>query len=420
MLQQGIRAMRCVISLILLIGVLSCSDTNQSLPGSVGAFDTGADITIDAATMTSQWPLATPSELGLSAEPLLNLHNDVLQGRYGWIDSLLIIRDGRIAFEQYYEHDYRAIYGEEARTPGPLVVNSPGGPYNYFNAFWHPYFKDTQLHSMQSVTKSIVSAAIGIAISRGDFPDLDTPVLSFFDVDKTANVDEKKQTMTLRHLLTMSEGLRWNENVPYIDPTNTFTVMARSLDWVQFTLDQPMAAAPGTRFNYNSGASLILGQIFLQSTGIDIEAYTAQHLFRPLGITDYEWKRTPFGLADTQEGLFLSTTDLAKIAYLYLQKGRWNHKTVIPESWINDSLRVSFELQDDLRTGYGFTWWSQWYQYQDKRYIAYLGKGFGGQRPIILPDFDMVIVVTGWNILPDKPFLHAEEAIERVVSSVIE
>ena len=412
--------MRCVISLILLIGVLSCSDTNQSLPGSVGAFDTGADITIDAATMTSQWPLATPSELGLSAEPLLNLHNDVLQGRYGWIDSLLIIRDGRIAFEQYYEHDYRAIYGEEARTPGPLVVNSPGGPYNYFNAFWHPYFKDTQLHSMQSVTKSIVSAAIGIAISRGDFPDLDTPVLSFFDVDKTANVDEKKQTMTLRHLLTMSEGLRWNENVPYIDPTNTFTVMARSLDWVQFTLDQPMAAAPGTRFNYNSGASLILGQIFLQSTGIDIEAYTSQHLFRPLGITDYEWKRTPFGLADTQEGLFLSTTDLAKIAYLYLQKGRWNHKTVIPESWINDSLRVSFELQDDLRTGYGFTWWSQWYQYQDKRYIAYLGKGFGGQRPIILPDFDMVIEVTGWNILPDKPFLHAEEAIERVVSSVIE
>ena len=163
-----------------------------------------------------------------------------------------------------------------------------------------------------------------------------------------------------------------------------------------------------------------MGQIFLQSTGIDIEAYTAQHLFQPLGITDYEWKRTPFGLADTQEGLFLSTRDLAKIAYLYLQKGRWNHKTVIPESWINDSLRVSFELQDELRTGYGFTWWSQWYQYQDKRYIAYLGKGFGGQRPIILPDFDMVIVVTGWNILPDKPFLHAEEAIERVVSSVIE
>ena len=177
------------------------------------------------AGATEEWSIATPSELGLSAEPLLSLHEDILQGRYGWIDSLLIIREGRIAFEQYYEHDYRAIYGEEARTPGPLVVNSPGGPYNYFNAFWHPYFKDTQLHSMQSVTKSIVSAAIGIAISRGDFPDLDTPVLSFFDVDKTANVDEKKQTMTLRHLLTMSEGLRWNENVPYIDPTNTFTVM---------------------------------------------------------------------------------------------------------------------------------------------------------------------------------------------------
>ena len=406
--------MRCFIALVLFISALGCSDTHAPALGAGDAAGT------DAGRAIEEWSIATPSELGLSAEPLLSLHEDILEGRYGWIDSLLIIREGRIAFEQYYEHDYRAIYGEEARTPGPLVVNSRGGPYNYFNAFWHPYFKDTQLHSMQSVTKSIVSAAVGIAISRGDFPDLDTPVLSFFDVGKTANVDEKKQAMTLRHLLTMSEGLRWNENVPYIDPTNTFTVMARSLDWVQFTLDQPMAAAPGTRFNYNSGASLILGQIFLQSTGIDIEAYTAQHLFQPLGITDYEWKRTPFGLADTQEGLFLSTRDLAKIAYLYLQKGRWTHKTVIPESWIKDSLRVSFELQDELRTGYGFTWWSQWYQYQDKSYIAYLGKGFGGQRPIILPDFDMVIVVTGWNILPDKPFLYAEEAIERVLSSVTE
>ena len=414
MLQQAIGAIKYVIPLVLLSGVLSCSDTNQALPDSVGAFD------VDTETMTGQWALATPSELGLSAEPLLNLHNDVLQGRYGWIDSLLIIRNGRIAFEQYYEHDYRSVYRDEAQTLGPLVVNSPSGPYNYFNAFWHPYYKNTQLHSMQSVTKSIVSATIGIAISRGDFPDLDTPVLSFFDIDKTAHVDDQKRAMTLRHLLTMSEGLHWDENVPYTDPKNTFTVMARSLDWVQFTLDRPMASEPGARFNYNSGASLILGQIFLQATGIDIEAYTAQYLFQPLGITEYEWKRTPFGLADTQEGLFLSTRDLAKIAYLYLQKGRWNQKTIIAESWVNDSLHPAFELNDELRTGYGFKWWSQRYQYQDKSYVAYLGKGFGGQRPIILPDFDMVIVVTGWNILPDKPFLRAEEAIERVVLSVIE
>ena len=406
--------MRCFIALVLFISALGCSDTHAPALGAGDAAGT------DAGRAIEEWSIATPSELGLSAEPLLSLHEDILQGRYGWIDSLLIIRDGRIAFEQYYEHDYRAVYGDEAQTLGPLVVNSPSGPYNYFNAFWHPYYKDTQLHSMQSVTKSIVSATIGIAISRGDFPDLDTPVLSFFDIDKTAHVDDQKRAMTLRHLLTMSEGLRWDENVPYTDPKNTFTVMARSLDWVQFTLDQPMAREPGTRFNYNSGASLMLGQIFLQATGIDIEAYTARYLFQPLGITEYEWKRTPFGLADTQEGLFLSTRDLAKIAYLYLQKGRWNQKTIIAESWINDSLHPSFELNDELRTGYGFKWWSQRYQYQDKSYVAYLGKGFGGQRPIILPDFDMVIVVTGWNILPDKLFLHAEEAIERVVLSVIE
>ena len=158
---------------------------------------------------------------------------------------------------------------------------------------------------MQSVTKSIVSAVIGIAVGRGDFPDIDTPVLSFFDATQLLNIDDTKRAMTIRDLLTMSAGLEWDEGVPYSDPTNTFTIMARSPDWVQYTLDQPMASQPGTEFNYNSGASLILSQIFLEATGIDIEVYAEEHLFQPLGIERYEWKRTPTGIADTQEGLFL-------------------------------------------------------------------------------------------------------------------
>ena len=364
------------------------------------------------------WQTTNPNAVGLVPAQLDAIDQDIREGRYGSIDSLLIIRSGKIAFEQYYEHDYRAIYEVEARTPGPLVVTSPSGPYNYFNAFWHPYYKDTDLHSMQSVTKSIVSAVIGIAIDRGDFPDLDTPVLSFFEEGTVVAVDARKRSMTLRDLLTMSAGWQWDEDVPYSDPSNTFAVMAKSRDWVQYTLDQPMARAPGTAFKYNSGATLVLGHIFLQATGIDIEEYTVRHLFGPLGIERYEWKRTPLGLADTQEGLFLSTRDLAKIAWLFREEGVWQGSQVVPASWVRASLAPSFKVNADGSEGYGYKWWSQTYRHNDEEYVAYLGKGFGGQRPIILPEFDIVIVLTGWNILPDRPFFTAPEAIARVLAAV--
>jgi hypothetical protein len=107
---------------------------------------------------------------------------------------MLVIRGGKLAYERYYGRDYGSIYQKEASTPGPLVVRDPTGPYNYFNSWWHPYVKKGNLHSMQSVTKSVVSAVIGIAVGRGDFPDLETPVLTFFKPSTVDNIDDKKTT----------------------------------------------------------------------------------------------------------------------------------------------------------------------------------------------------------------------------------
>lgn len=364
------------------------------------------------------WEIATPESVGLSTTVIQALDEDIKSGRYGYIDSLLIARHGKIAFEAYYPHDYPLIYQMEAATPGPLVVNDPSGPYNYFNAWWHPYYRSTDLHSLQSVSKSIVSAVVGIAISRGDFPDLDTPVLSFFDEASVINVDERKRNISLRDLLTMSDGLEWNENLPYIDPRNSFAVMTKTPDWVSHTIDLPMAREPGTAFNYNSGATLLLGHVFNKATGIDVEEYAVEHLFTPLGIDHYYWDRTPFGLTDTQEGLYLSTRDLAKITRLYLQGGRFNETQVISSSWIDESLNPTFLTQQNDGEGYGYLWWSQPYTHRGAEHIAYFGKGFGGQRPILLQELDMVIVVTGWNILPGQPFLYATEAIERITAAV--
>ena len=391
--------------------------TLRTLYAALFALSSGA---LAETKSSDNWQLAQPAAVSLSEEALNAVHQDIQNGLYGYIDAFLVARQGKLVFEQYYEHDYPSIYRQEATTPGALVVNDPSGPYNYFNAWWHPYYRNTTLHSMQSVTKSVVSALVGIALSRGEFPDLDTPVLQFFDEADVENVDGRKRDMTLRDLLTMSDGLLWDENLPYNDPNNSFAVMAKAHNWVQYTLDLPMGSEPGTVFNYNSGATLILGHIFRLATGTDIEEYALKHLFKPLGIDGYYWDRTPYGLTDTQEGLYISARSLAKIAQLFLQKGRWQDQQVVPAAWIEESISPRYPTGKPDDEAYGYLWWSQPYSFQGKTVRAYFGKGFGGQRPIFLPELDMVIVLTGWNILPGQPFLHAMTAVERVAAAVIE
>ncbi len=364
-----------------------------------------------------EWGSTIPSDVGLRSNILAMLHHEIVSGKFGYIDSLLVIRRGKIAFEKYYTHDYSKIYYSEARAPGPLVVAHPSGPYNYFNSWWHPYYKQSRLHTMQSVTKSVVSLAIGLALKRGEFPDLDTSVFEVLDVSQVDDADDKKHAMTIRDLMTMSAGLQWNEGLPYTDHKNTFTIMAKTRDWVAFTMNQPMSDQPGTRFNYNSGLTLVLAEIFRIATGQDLEQYVVQNLFVPLGISDYEWKRTPRGLPDTQEGLYLSSRDLARIAYLVLRKGRWADAQLIPAMWIEASMQPAFKAVGE-HLDYGYMWWLQHYDYKGSSATAYVGMGFGGQRPIILPELDLVIIVTGWNILPDRPFLTAAEAISRVLEAV--
>ena len=123
----------------------------------------------DSDRSTQDWPSATPPEVGLSESVLATFDTDIANGKYGYVDSMLVIRHGKVAYERFYEHDYGRIYGSEARTPGPLVVHDPTGPYNYFNPWWHPCYREGNLHTMQSVTKSVVSAVIGIAVGRKEF-----------------------------------------------------------------------------------------------------------------------------------------------------------------------------------------------------------------------------------------------------------
>lgn len=366
-------------------------------PVAAGAGDSGGK---SPGPPTRDWSHASPTGVGLDGAVLASVDDDIAKGKYGLVDSFQVFRCGAEVYSRKYAHDYAQLYGKEARTKGPLNARLTGR-YNYFDPAWHPYFHGTDLHTMQSVSKTVTSAIIGIAITRGDFKaGLDTPVLSYFDLSKVKNVDDRKRHMTLRSVLTMTTGLDWVEDVPYDDPRSDSSLMEATDDWVQYVIDKPMAHEPGTVFDYSSGATELLAYIFRKETGQDIDAYGEKYLFAPLGIK-HRWKRTYLGVVDTEGGLYLNGADLAKIGYLYLNGGRWDGQQLISDAWVRQSLTPAIDTGwQGLK--YGFKWWLQ--PLEDRKEYVWHAIGFGGQRLMVFPSEQLIAVFTGWDILKDAAF----------------
>lgn len=366
----------------------------------------------------AQWPNTTPGAVRLEVTVLDSIDAEIRSGRYGHVDRFLVIRDGRIAFDRRYENDYARIYGDSARTATVLRSHDRSGPYNYFNDWWHPYYRRGNLHSLQSVTKTVTSMVIGAAVTRGEFPSLDTPVLSFFEADTVPvlRIDDRKRRMTIRHLLTMTTGIGWDESMPYAHPFNSAIRLERHYDWVKFAIDHPMFEEPGTRFNYNSGASQILSHIFHRATGLDVEEYAARHLFGPIGIRDWYWKRTPAGRVDTLGGLYLAAEDLARLWYLVLRGGIWEGNRVLSRDWVRRSVEPAVQVRDG-NVHYGLKWWL-YPNPTDSTRVLWAGSGFGGQYPIAVPEDDLIVVIYGWNILPGRPGMPREQTMLRILNAV--
>jgi CubicO group peptidase (beta-lactamase class C family) len=222
--------------------------------------------------------------------------------------------------------------------------------------------------------------------------------------------------MTLADILTMRTGIRWDEeSTEYTDPRNNCAVMEGREDWVRYVLEQPMAADPGTTFVYNSGATELLSYLLWKTTGRQADDYAKEHLFAPLGITDFYWKRTPKGLADTEGGLYLAPRDLAKIGYLYLHKGVWDGKRLLPESWAKASTEP-LTATNEKGYEYGYQWWAM-PKGDGLSHGGYNAWGYGGQLLLVVPELDLIAVFTGWNIY-DKPELDPRVALDRVLGAI--
>jgi len=165
---------------------------------------------------------------------------------------------------------------------------------------------------------------------------LDSPnhrVLDFFDRRSIANVDDKKEAITVQNLLDMTSGLEWTE--PLNGRPDSLFEWERSPDWVKFILDRPMSSAPGDAFNYNSGNTHLLSAIITKLTGMSTLEYAKAKLFGPLGINDVSWGHDPQGISNGGQGLYLQPRDMAKIGYLYLRNGAWEGKQLLPSDWID-------------------------------------------------------------------------------------
>lgn len=360
------------------------------------------------------WRATTPKAVGLEPAVLDSIDREIAGGAYGYVDRFLVVRRGLLAYDRRYVHDYGKAYGDSASRNNALNAHDITSPYNYFDPWWHPTYRGGTLHTLQSVTKTVTSVVIGTAVTRGDFPSLDTPILTFFDTTRVQHIDARKRRVTIRHLLTMSGGFDWNEGLPYIDPANTGVAMEGSYDWVQYMIDRPMAREPGTQFNYSSGETQLLAWIFRRATGVDIEAYAARHLFAPLGITAWFWKRTPKGIADTEGGLYLDGSDLARIWWLYLAGGEWNGTRVVSADWVRAS--TSPQIVVSQRPGsprYGYKWFLH-PSPSDTTQLVWAGSGFGGQVPLAFPAKDMVVVFNAWNILPGMKGIPVRAMMERL------
>jgi len=355
------------------------------------------------------WPLSTPEEQGMDSATLATLDSEFASGQHGYIDGMLVIRHGRVVLDRTYTNDYVKLF--EGKAP-------VRGAYNYYDPDWHPWFRKSDLHTLQSVTKSVTSAAIGVAIARGEIPGVDVPILKYFDAGAVANLDDRKRSIRLRDLLTMTAGFHWDEDsVPYTDPRNTCAAMEASHDWVKYVIDQRMDQAPGKTFLYSSGVSQLLSHIIFKATGRQVDAYTEEHIFHPIGIQTYYWKHTPTGLPDTEGGLYLSRKDLARFGYLYLHDGVWNGKRILPSAWIAESLKPWVTPGDMEASGvrYGYQWWLMPYGSAGAR--AATCWGYGGQFLFVVPEHDLVAVFNGWNIY-DKPELEPKMALDRVLASI--
>ena len=264
-----------------------------------------------------------------------SLTTDLAKGKYNNIDGIILSQNGRVFYKKYLNN----------------------------------YHKDS-LHDSRSAFKSITSLLIGIAIDKGYIKSVQEKVYPFFNNYKPSmNWDERKNNMTLEHLLEMKSGYdceEWNGS------KDCESEMETSKDWVQFSLDLPLAKRPGEKWSYTSINTMILSGVLSRSSKMTVTEFADKFLFQPLGITNYRWTKDPSGQEMTAGSFYILPKDFLKIGELMINDGKYKNQAIVSKNWITESTKAKTEIEDfsnvkisktDLAipqpTYYGYGWYNE-------------------------------------------------------------
>ena len=314
------------------------------------------------------WPVASADDDKLIDRVALCRMADRLVASSANVHAVLLARGGKLVFERYFK--------------GSDEINGRRMESVAFDA-------DT-LHNIKSVSKSVASLALGIAIDRGLIRSVDEPIFSFFPELSDLRSPEKDR-LRLAHALTMTMGLKWVEAVPDNEGNNDEERMHMAPDPCRYVLSLPVTAPPGQEFFYNTGALTLVSAIVRKATGRPLDEFARAVLFEPLGITGFEWIRVK-GDADAGGGLRLRPRDMVKIGQLVLAGGRWNDRQVVSKAWIDASTTPRTEASSNY--SYGYLWWLGRSPFNGREVHWPAGLGRGGQSIHIVPELDLVVAVT--------------------------
>jgi CubicO group peptidase (beta-lactamase class C family) len=299
-------------------------------------------------------PVGYLNSANIAMGPIQELMNEILSGSFQKVQSVLIYRYGKLVLEEYFRG-------------------------------WN---RDMR-HTLMSCTKSMTSAIFGIARDRGLINDLDQRLFARFPDYNHLNSDIKSR-ITLRHLLTFTSGFQWDQNP--LDNNNNLTQMVNSPDMIEYVLALPMEAEPGTVWNYCGGCTQLLAEIVERSSGEPADEFIRTNLFAPLGITDFNWRTHHSGDVLADYGLEMRPRGMLKVGLLFLNRGIWEGRRIISEEWVELSTTRHIELSNIH--GYGFQWWSRDYTSHLGPIFSFYASGNGGQRIMMFPSLDMVVVFT--------------------------
>jgi CubicO group peptidase (beta-lactamase class C family) len=313
------------------------------------------------------------SKEGFDTKKIKEMNALIAGNRFKQITSVVVIKNGKLLIEEYFNGSAR-----------------------------------DSLHNPRSVGKTFASAMMGIAIHNGYIKSVDQTLKEFYDLEKFNNYSLQKENVTLKSLLTMSSVFDADDNKS--DSPGNEENMYPTDDWVKFALDLKTDSnkSAGKQWNYFTAGVVVLGDILNKSVPEGLDKYSAEKLFKPLGITNYRWQYTPQNVPNTAGGLQMRSLDYAKFGQLYKNSGLWNGKLVLPQSWVKDSFTKHLTLPKDVvgEGFYGYLFWNKTYTVNNKAYETYYCSGNGGNKIFVFTDQPLVVIITAEAY--NTPYAHPQ------------